>query len=445
MSRPLMMLVLSLVFLNSIENLTAQDRETKVRNDKALLENSDHWIYNNLPRGLRQAKLTKKPILVVLRCIPCEACHEFDEQVVERDPKVRELLDHFVCVRIPQANGLDLALFQYDYDMSFAVMYLHHDGTLLGRFGTRTGRDNEAEDMQLEGFAESMQRALALDEKFDEVRDSLAGKMGPAPEIYKSPEQYPSLKDKYTDSLDYSGKVVQSCIHCHQIRDADRLTYRLSGQPLPDEVLYPWPSLKVIGIQCDPKTATTVSQVLPNSLAAAMDLQPGDRLVAMNGQPLLSVADAQWVLHRTPDEGRVTFAIDHEGQIIQHAVTLPQGWRQASDISWRVSSWELRRMAFGGMLLKPLPESINRKSLKLPDDHQLALFIEHVGQYGDHARAKQAGLLKGDILIGYDGRHDFTSEQELFAHAMQQKKRGDKVHLEVIRDGQRKTFTITLQ
>lgn len=444
MSRLVCWLVLALLLCGSTGLVSAQDRETKVRNDKALLENSDHWIYNSLPRGLRLAKLNKKPLLVVLRCIPCEACHSFDEQVVERDPKVRELLDQFVCVRIPQANGIDLALFQYDYDMSFAVMYLHHDGTLLGRFGTRTGRENEDEDMQLEGFADSLQLALKLDQKFDEVRESLTGKMGPPP-AYATPEQYPMLKDKYTDSLDYTGKVVQSCIHCHQIREAERMTFRLANKPLPDDLMYPWPSLKVIGIQCDPKTATTVSAVLPNSLAAQMELQPGDRLVAMNGQPLLSVADAQWVLHRTPDEGKITFTIDRDGETVQHDVTLPREWRRGSDISWRVTSWDLRRMSFGGMVLKPLPESINRASLKLPEDHQLALHVEHVGQYGEHARAKQAGLVKGDIVIGYDGRNDFDSEQDLLAYAMQQKQRGDKVNIEVLRNGQRKTFTITLQ
>ncbi|OYW24457.1 MAG: hypothetical protein B7Z55_02145, partial [Planctomycetales bacterium 12-60-4] len=276
----------------------AQDRETKVRDDRKLLENSDHWIYNDFDRALREARLKKRPVLVVLRCIPCEACHEFDEQVVEREPRIRDLLDQFVCVRIPQTNGIDLSLFNYDYDMSFAVMYLHRDGSILGRFGTRTGRTNEHEDMQIEGFAESLELALKLEQVFDSQQTALAGKRGPDA-AFKSPEMFPSLKDRYTDSLDYQGKVVQSCIHCHQVREAQRLVYRSAGKPIPDDLIFPWPGLDVVGIKCDPKTATTISVVNSNSIAAAAGLRPGDRLLTMNSQPLVSVADAQWVLQQT--------------------------------------------------------------------------------------------------------------------------------------------------
>ncbi len=48
----------------------AQDRETKVRNDRKELEANSKWIYNDLDQGLRIAKNEGKPLLVVLRCIP---------------------------------------------------------------------------------------------------------------------------------------------------------------------------------------------------------------------------------------------------------------------------------------------------------------------------------------------------------------------------------------
>ncbi len=48
----------------------AQDRETKVRNDRQQIENDAKWIYNDLEQGLRIAKNEGKPLLVVLRCIP---------------------------------------------------------------------------------------------------------------------------------------------------------------------------------------------------------------------------------------------------------------------------------------------------------------------------------------------------------------------------------------
>src|SRR6266436_6482828 len=91
----------------------AQDRDTKVRNDREAFRSSRDWIYNDLDEGARVAKSSGKPLLVVFRCIPCEACQEFDDDVARRDPIIRDLLDKFVCVRIVTANSLDLNRFQF--------------------------------------------------------------------------------------------------------------------------------------------------------------------------------------------------------------------------------------------------------------------------------------------------------------------------------------------
>src|SRR5436189_1767388 len=104
--------------------LSAQDRDTKVRNDRQAFQSSKDWIYNDLEEGVRAAKASGKPMLVVFRCIPCEACQEFDDDVARRDPIIRDLLDRFVCVRIVQANTIDLTRFQFDFDESFAVFLM---------------------------------------------------------------------------------------------------------------------------------------------------------------------------------------------------------------------------------------------------------------------------------------------------------------------------------
>src|SRR5262249_1722148 len=142
----------ALAFLALVSPASAQDRATKVKNDRARVEEAGFWIYNDLPRGIEQAQQTKKPILVVFRCIPCEACAQLDEQVVERDPAVRELLEKFVCVRIVHANGMDLSQFQFDYDQSWAAFFLNPDMTIYGRYGTRSHRTESDDDVSLEGF-----------------------------------------------------------------------------------------------------------------------------------------------------------------------------------------------------------------------------------------------------------------------------------------------------
>src|SRR5258707_729896 len=100
------------------------------------------------------------------RCIPCEACAQLDSRIVERDPVVSKLLDQFVCVRIVQANGLDLSLFQYDYDQSLAAFFLNADGTIYGRYGTRSHETESERDVSVDGFTRALEGALELHRQF---------------------------------------------------------------------------------------------------------------------------------------------------------------------------------------------------------------------------------------------------------------------------------------
>jgi hypothetical protein len=44
-----------------------------VRDDNAKLENDPRWIYNDFEKGFAEGKRTGKPVLVVLRFVPCLA------------------------------------------------------------------------------------------------------------------------------------------------------------------------------------------------------------------------------------------------------------------------------------------------------------------------------------------------------------------------------------
>ena len=48
----------------------AETRDDKVRNDRTDVLGGGRWIYNDLPKGMAEAKRTGKPLLVVLRCVP---------------------------------------------------------------------------------------------------------------------------------------------------------------------------------------------------------------------------------------------------------------------------------------------------------------------------------------------------------------------------------------
>jgi len=99
-------------------------------------------------------------------------------------------------------------------------------------------------------------------------------------------------------------------------------------------------------------------------------------------------------------------------------------------------------MTTGGMLLEAVEEDARPKSLKA---NQMALRAKHVGEYGPHAAAKNAGLKSEDVIVSWDGRGDFLRETDILAYGMTQKKPGDKINVAVFRDGKPLTFILPMQ
>lgn len=421
----------------------SQTRDEMVREDKRKVTEDGFWIYNDLDEAFRQAKQTGKPILVVLRCIPCHECVKLDDDLVDKDPVIRPLLEKFVCVRQVSTNGLDLGLFQYDTDQSFAVFMLNADRTIYGRFGTRSHRTEWLGDVSLPGLAKSLQGALDLHSQYPSNRESLIGKTGGKPEV-ASPELYPSLRDKYTDALNYKGEVAKSCIHCHQIGDAQRNLYWSKREPIPEHILFPYPHPKSLGLILDATQMATVKSINPGSVADTTGLQAGDRILTIAGQPPLSIADVQWVLQQTdPKGGKIPIVVDRAGESKSLTMKLDDGWRHSGDLSWRVTSWAYRRMVTGGIFLRELDED-ERKEHEV-GQRPMSLLCRSVGRYGPHGAAKRAGVVQGDVLVSYDGRTDLDTETKLFNYAINHRKPGDKVELVVLRDGKERKVRIPIQ
>jgi hypothetical protein len=414
-------LVSLLVILSLASTLPAQTREQKVRGDKEKVEAAGFWIYNDLPKAFADAKETGKPIVVVMRCIPCVDCVKLDDDLVDQNQRLQGLLEKFVRVRVVSANGLDLSLFQFDTDQSFAVFLLNADGTIYGRFGTRSDHSHWADDVSVEGLAKALEGALELHKGYPANKTQLAAKRGPKPE-FAAPENYPLLKGKYGSQLNYEGNVVQSCIHCHQIGDAQR-EHHMDKGAIPEDVLFPYPHPKAIGLVLDPQERATVLRVESGSPAEKAGFANGDVIKSLSGQPLLSLADVQWVLHHVPPSGgQVKASVDRGGQRKELTLSLAKGWRTKDDIAWRASSWELRRMAIGGIFAKNMSAEV-RADRKLPLEG-MAMKIEHVGQYSPHDGAKKAGFLAGDILVSYDGRTDLVRETDLLFYALNRAEKG---------------------
>lgn len=437
---------LSLLFGLYITTAVAQTREEKVRGDREKVTSDGFWIYNDLSAAFSKAKTENKPIIVVLRCIPCEECVKLDDELLDNDPELRPILEKFVRARQVSTNGLDLNLFQFDTDQSFAVFLLNADGTIYARFGTRSHRTEWFGDVSIMGLTKAMQRTLELHENYPDNKSLFAAKTG-APLEVASPELFPTLKEKYTDRLNYAGNVVKSCIHCHQIGDARREWYRDAGKPIPEKILFPYPHPKIVGLTIDPDQPGAVKSVAASSAAAASGLKPGDTIQTMNGQIVLSIADIQWVLDNIDENGgEIPITYQRDGAELQGRLLLKKGWRRNGDISWRVSSWPYRRMVTGGMQLEAVStEKRAELSQQGVAKNAMALRVKHVGKYGAHGAAKRAGVLKDDVLITYDGRNDLMTDSDLLAYGVNTHKPGDKVQITLLRGQKRKTVTIPIQ
>lgn len=441
MARSLSALLLISIIFPDVAH--AQTREEKVRNDRKQVEAEGYWKYNDLDSGFEEAKRTGKPILVVLRCIPCEECVKLDEEMMHKDAALKKLMDQFVRVRIISTNGLDLSLFQYDYDQSFAVFLLNPDRTIYGRFGTRSHRTDWADDVSIQGLAKAMKAALELHKDFPEHRQSLLAKTGAKPK-FSSPEKYPSLKGKYKSTINQKKDVVKSCIHCHQIGDAQRAIFRDAKRSFPEDVLFQYPHPKILGLILDPEEMATVKHVVKGSQADQSGFQGGDEILSLEGQPIFSIADVQWVLHHAPGTD-TTISADVKRNGIEKKIdfVLKDGWKRKDDISWRVSSWGFRRMVTGGMKLSTV-SSEEKKKLGVAEN-SMALKVDHVGKYGAHRTAKQAGFKVGDFVIEFGGRKDLLRETDWMVFALNEYKPHERVSVRVIRNKKRLQLKLAMK
>jgi hypothetical protein len=341
-------------------------------------------------------------------------------------------------VRIVQGWGIDLSLFQFDGELTWAVFFLNADRTVYGRYGSRSARD-AMRDISVEGFQKALEGALELHKAHPARQKELASKTGPAPR-WKKPEDIPMLTGKKVRA----DGTRANCIHCHDIPAGELLSLRKEGQPVLDRHLWPYPMPNAVGLVLDPKERATVKAVDKGSAAEKAGFQAGDQIVRLDGQPVLSIADVQWVLHNAPEPGQVKAEVKRGDRTATVTLSLEKGWRRSGDFLWRTTTWPLR-FKVAGMRTGPAPAAA-RQNLGLANN-VLALQIEELapGFVPDRNQAPaKLGLRKGDIIVVIDGKTAPLTEREFLAYLAQQVKAGDKVKLTVLRGGERKEYEVPI-
>ncbi len=65
-----LLFILSALALTASGQAAGENRELRVRGDQPFVQAAGGWIYNDLKQGFTEARLTGKPLMVVLRCVP---------------------------------------------------------------------------------------------------------------------------------------------------------------------------------------------------------------------------------------------------------------------------------------------------------------------------------------------------------------------------------------
>ncbi|MCI0462524.1 MAG: PDZ domain-containing protein [Gemmataceae bacterium] len=315
-------------------------------------------------------------------------------------------------------EGSDLSLFEFDLDLTWAGFFLSADGRMYGRYGSRNARSADALQ-SLAGLRHALEAALR-------THAEAAGK--PAP---PAPERPPIYAERLRAA---AGRRGGGCMHCHQVKEVRWDVARRNGSWDRDTVwVYPLP--ENVGLTLEIDRGNQVHSVAPGSAADKAGIRAGDTLVSLNDTPVASIADAQHGLHHAPAQGQIAVVWQQGEQTRTGKLTLAGGWRR-TNIAWRPSMMDLlpSLSAYGTDLT-----AAEKKQLGLTED-RLAFRQEKPV----HSTLRKIGLLDGDVIVGIDGQTFEMDMDEFLAHVRRNFLIGDKVILNIFRNGKRMDLPLTL-
>lgn len=322
--------------------------------------------------------------------------------------------EQFVLLRITRMRGVNLSVFDFDYDLTWMGFFLDADLNVLGRYGDRDAGDADAR-VSLAGLRYTMNRALAA-------------------QSFARPAEDPR-PPRFVEDLTAARRLPpNACVHCHQVYDLRRESLQLAKQWSLDELwVYPLP--ENVGLTLDVDRGDQIARVVPSSAAARAGLRVGDRLVRADGRGVASIADFQYALHRAGNATKLAVVWLRDGREQTATLELVEGWRK-TDISWR---WSLRG-------LDPAPP-LRGYDLTTDEKAALALGPKRLAfRQGPFvaAAAAAAGVRQNDVVIGLDDKELAMTARQFGAYVRLQYKVGDRVTINLLRDGRRLDVALTL-
>lgn len=306
-------------------------------------------------------------------------------------------------------DNVDINLFKFDYDLTLAMFFMNAQGHIYSRYGIR--KDGKGDLLQtLPGVKDAMRKVLALHRK----------------EAGKSPPPWKPFDTQDLLSFKRDPRRPHGCLHCHHAGYYLRQEEFSVGRIRKDTVwAYPLP--ENIGLILDIDRNTIVADA--TGAAAKAGLQPGDRILAVDGQRVVTPADITWALHNFKG-GSLKIAAERAGKTETVSMTLKGAdWRK-TNISWRQSWWDSGPyIGIQGQDLAPE----ERKPLGLSAD---AMAIR-VSQLDPRGSASASGVREGDIIVGMEGRTYDMDAIEFQMHIRLKYKVGDALPLALLRGSKR--------
>ena len=299
------------------------------------------------------------------------------------EKKLLELEQKFVRLRIVNMADIDVGVFDFDFDTTFAVLVLNKDGQMISRYG---GRDSKS----AESFINEASLHKSLERSLDLHARSQKG----------SVELPLALKSRHAQSYPFVKSVAARCVHCHDVASGQAFeTFESSSFDIMKDIwIYPEPIS--LGLDIDPDDGATLRAA--TGLAKESGLVAGDRILSFNKVPVSTFSDIQYQLHQLADDAR-SVTIELEGK---DPVSLKlSGYWKHSDITWRRLGLRISPSAgFGGSPLTAEQKTRN----KLAEDG----FATRVS-FLDFAKPENSPLEDGDIIYSING----VEKSELTDHA----------------------------
>ena len=337
--------------------------------------------------------------------------------MVRLEESIAPVAREFVRVRVLNMRGVDLKVFDFDYDLDWAALILTPEEKVIGRFGGHDG-SYPSRFQTFPGLRYALEAALKA------PRPVAAAAAPPAKVKPDTVENYPAIERIKADA----------CIHCHQAYDFRRQALQASGK-WRKEMVWVYPLPENVGLRLDPRQGNRLDGVSPDSAANRLGLKAGDILRSVNGVRTASFADVQYALHRADGSSEIEVIWENGGQKREGILRPAAGWR-VTELAWRASTKKLG----------PAP-SIHGEDLSEEQKKQLGLGPKQLamalGPFLPQV-ARQAGLRQGDIIVGVDGKRLEMTAGQFDVYIRLEYQPGQKLTYNFLRGGRPENATLTL-